>query len=377
MMGGWHEAAKSLLERRLAAADVRLDGRRPWDIRIHRPRFVRRVLVGGALALGEGYMAGDWDAADLETLFFRLLRAGLDRGASFAPGPLLRRAGALLFNAQSPRRAGHIGRVHYDLGNDLYEAMLDRRMVYSCGYWRRADDLEAAQEAKLDLICRKLRLEPGMRLLDIGCGFGSLLFYAAERYGVIGHGITVSQRQAAWAQEHRGALPVTIEVCDYRALPATGYDRIVSVGMVEHVGWRNYRAFMKTAAERLVDGGSFLLHTIGSNTSVRQTDPWIAKYIFPNSHLPSLAQLTRAAENLLLLDDLHSFGPDYTLTLRAWLRRFITAWPQLGSRYDEVFRRMWSYYLQISAAAFRAGHIQLWQLLFSKPPRDTIADTVR
>ncbi len=376
-MGGWHEAAKSLLERRLAAAGVRLDGGRPWDIQTHRPRFVRRVLWGGSLAFGESYMAGDWEAADLEELFFRLLRAGLERRPAFSPGALWRGLRASLFNAQTPRRAGHVGRRHYDLGNELFAAMLDRRRVYSCGYWRDADDLEAAQEAKLDLICRKLGLQPGMRLLDIGCGFGSLLFYAAERYGVIGHGITVSRRQAEWAREHNSGLPVTIEIRDYRSLPAASYDRVVSVGMVEHVGWRNYRAFMNTAAERLAAGGLFLLHTIGSNTSVRQTDPWIAKYIFPNSNLPSLAQLARAAENLLLLDDLHSFGPDYTLTLRAWYRRFTAAWPKLSAIYDETFRRMWSYYLQISAAAFRAGHIQLWQLLFSKAPRNVIAETVR
>ncbi|MGJ4804231.1 cyclopropane fatty acyl phospholipid synthase [Luteimonas sp. SDU82] len=354
---------RNRLQDLLAEADVRIDGPRPWDLRIHDPHLPARLLAGGSLALGESYMDGAWDADSLDGFLHRLLSAGIDRRVhGFAD---LRLAVlARLFNLQRGHRSYEVGERHYDLGNDLYRAMLGRRLVYSCGYWRDAADLDAAQEAKLDLCCRKLGLAPGMRLLDIGCGWGELLRFAAERHGIAGVGLTVSVEQAAYARELCAGLPVEIRVQDYRELDQR-FDRIVSVGMFEHVGVRNYPAYFDIARRCLGEGGLFLLHTIGGRLSRNHTDPWIAKYIFPNSMLPSAAQLASALEGRFVIEDWHNFGADYDRTLQAWRDNIEAAWTALPARYDTRFRRMWRYYLAGSMAAARARLIQLWQLVLS------------
>ena len=354
---------RTRLQDLLAEADIHVDGARPWDLRMHDAGLPARLLAGGSLALGESYMDGGWDTGSLDGFLWRLLRAGIDRRVhGFAD---LRLAVlARLFNLQRGRRSYEVGERHYDLGNDLYRAMLGSRLVYSCGYWRDAQDLDAAQEAKLDLCCRKLGLAPGMRLLDIGCGWGELLRFAAERHGVTGVGITISGEQAACARELCAGLPVEIRVQDYRELDER-FDRIVSVGMFEHVGVRNYPHYFDVARRCLVDGGLFLLHTIGANVSRNHTDPWIAKYIFPNSMLPSAAQVTAALEGRFVIEDWHNFGADYDRTLQAWRDNIERAWDALPTRYDERFRRMWRYYLAGSMAAARARLLQLWQLVLS------------
>ncbi|TYT25186.1 cyclopropane fatty acyl phospholipid synthase [Luteimonas viscosa] len=351
------------LQALLAEADVRVDGVRPWDLRLRDPGVPARLLSGGSLALGESYMDGGWDADSLDGLLQRLLAAHLERRVhGFAD---LRLAVlARLFNLQHGRRAHVVGERHYDLGNDLYAAMLGKRMVYSCGYWRTAGDLDAAQEAKLDLCCRKLGLRPGMSLLDIGCGWGEMLRFAAQRYGVSGKGVTISREQAAYARDLCAGLPVEIRVQDYRELDGT-FDRIVSIGMFEHVGVKNYEAYFDLARRCLAPDGLFLLHTIGGNISRMHTDPWIAKYIFPNSMLPSAAQLAAALEGRFVIEDWHSFGADYDRTLQAWRDNIEAAWTTLPARYDERFRRMWRYYLSASMASFRVRLIQLWQLVLS------------
>ena len=269
-----------------------------------------------------------------------------------------------MVNLQKPSRAFQIGRHHYDIGNDLFSRMLDRRMIYSCGYWKNATTLDEAQEAKLDLVCRKLGLCPGMRVLDIGCGWGGTARFAAERYGVAVVGITVSEKQVQLAQEACAGLDIDIRLQDYRQLDGT-FDRVLSIGMFEHVGCKNYRAFMRVVRDRLVDDGLFLLHTIGSNRSVTRTDPWTERYIFPNSMLPSAAQIAAAAEGTLVIEDWHSFGPDYDTTLMHWHRNFVEHWSELVDRYDERFHRMWRYFLLSSAGSFRARHNQLWQVVLS------------
>jgi len=272
---------------------------------------------------------------------------------------------AKLINEQTKERSLIVGEQHYDLGNDLYELMLDNYMIYSCGYWKNATNLNEAQEAKLDLICRKLRLKPGMTVLDIGCGWGGFAKYAAEHYDVKVTGVTISKEQAKYAQEFCKGLPVTILVKDYRDVKEA-FDRVVSIGMFEHVGYKNYREFMEVSNHCLKDNGLSLLHTIGSNTTVTSGDPWILKYIFPNSMLPSICQIANAFEGLFIMEDWHNFGADYDKTLMAWHERFTKNWDKVKEKYGERFYRMWNYYLLSCAALFRARQAQLWQIVLSK-----------
>lgn len=368
---------KKLIEGYLSEAGIKINGNNPWDLQVHNDRLYGRVLAGGTLAAGESYMEGWWDVEQLDKFFEKVFETMLhERFHRTLPVVWLRLKNKLL-NTQSVKRSYKVGKEHYDRGIELFKRMLDKRLIYSCGYWKNAETLDQAQEDKLDLICRKLELEPGMRFLDIGCGWGGLLKFAAENYGVEGTGITISNDQAEYARESCNGLPVTIKLMDYRELNET-FDRIASVGMAEHVGAKNYATFMQTAHRCLENDGLFLLHTIGSNCSTTHTDPWIEKYIFPNSMLPSLAQLTRAAESTRWrMDDLHSFGPYYDRTLMAWDDNFRNTRDELPARYDETFYRMWRFYLMSSAASFRVRHIQLWQLLFSKSSRRAMTDTIR
>ena len=355
--------ARQKIEAILGLADIRVGGDRPWDIQVHDKRLYPRILAQGSLGMGEAYMDGWWDSTGIDQLVTRIMTAGLRR--KVAPLTLLWPAlQARLFNLQSLGRAFEVGEAHYDLGNDLFERMLDRRMAYSCGYWLNAADLDAAQEAKLDLVCRKLDLKAGQRVLDIGCGWGSFAGFAAERYGAEVFGVTVSKEQARWVEERYRDLPVSAIVQDYRSLEGE-YDHVVSIGMFEHVGRKNYREYMRVARRCLKPGGLFLLHTIGRRYSRNATEPWIEKYIFPNAQLPSMADISRAVEHLFVIEDVHNFGADYDRTLMAWHEKFERAWPELSVRYDERFRRMWRYYLLTNAAAFRARRTQLWQVVLS------------
>ena len=356
----------------LAPSGVQINGNRPWDLQIHDASFYGRVLSGGSVALGESYMDGWWDCEALDQFFERIFDDQLDRKVTTNPRLFLWlvlkskiiNAHNRIMNAQHRSKAYVVGERHYDIGNDLFSLMLDKGLNYSCGYWQTAETLDAAQEAKLDVICRKLGLRPGMTVLDIGCGWGSFAKYAAEHFGATVHGVTVSREQVTFANESCKGLDVNIELKDYRDL-TDNVDRIVSVGMFEHVGRRNYRTFMKVVHRCLKADGLFLLHTIAENTSTNSTDPWITKYIFPNSMLPSAKQITAAAEGLFVLEHWESFGQYYDKTLMAWYNKFTTNWAKLKDAYDERFYRMWTYYLLASAATFRSRRNQLWQIVFS------------
>lgn len=362
------DGVPAVIEQLLEPADIRINGQRPWDIQVFDHRLYHEVLTHNSLGLGEAYMAGMWECDDLSGMFTRLLRARLDEvplgSAKFYLA--LHYFHASLQNLQSKRRAFQVGEEHYDIGNDLYQAMLDSNWCYSCGYWAKADNLEDAQVAKMDLICRKLQLKPGMTVLDVGCGWGSLSRFMAANYGVNVTGITVSKEQVAMGAERCQGLPVSIELKDYRDLTGQ-FDRIVSVGMFEHVGHKNYAEFFDIMHRCLADDGLFLLHSIGRECSTDGADPWIDKYIFPNGELPSVARIGAASEGKFLIEDLHNFGPDYDRTLMAWWDNFQQAWPQLqGDKYDARFARMWRYYLQACAGFFRSKRGQLWQLVLSK-----------
>jgi cyclopropane-fatty-acyl-phospholipid synthase len=353
------------VEQLLSLADIRIGGGRPWDPQVHRDEFYPRVLGHGTLGLGEAWMEGWWDCPALDELAARAWAARLPRKIQVWRD-MPRILQARLFNLQRGRRAFRIGEHHYDIGDDFYRRMLGPTMVYSCGYWKDAATLDAAQIAKLDLVCRKLQLEPGQRVLDIGCGWGTAARYAAERYGVQVVGITVSRRQAEYARTLNRGLPVEIRLADYRGLNES-FDRIFSIGMFEHVGHRNYRAYFRTVRRCLRAGGLFLLHTIGSPRTLTRTDPWVSRYIFPNSMLPSAKQIAAATEGLMIIEDWHSFGADYDHTLMSWFRNIEAAWPELdGTRYDQRFRRMWRFYLLSCAGGFRAREMQLWQIVLSR-----------
>ena len=364
--------AERIVTNVLAEAGIQVNGPHPWDIHVHDPRFFARVLRSKNLGLGETYMDGWWDCPRLDQLFDRLLRARSDDQIIDRPLERLRVLASGIRNMQSRRRSRRVAECHYDLGNDLYAAMLDDHQQYSCAYFKNGDNLHRAQARKLRLICDKLELKSGMRLLDIGCGFGGLARFAAREYGCDVVGVNISRQQIAFAREACAELPVEIREQDYRTLGGDEanperFERVVSVGMFEHVGPRNHRAFMRVAARCLKRGGAFLLHTIGSNRTCTCCDPWIDRYIFPGGCLPSIAQIGRAAEGLLVMEDWHNLGPHYDRTLMCWLANFRTAWPRLRARYGERFRRMWEYYLQSCAGAFRARDVQLWQIVFTRP----------
>ncbi len=361
--------ARKWIEKSLEQADIKIDGSRPFDIKVHDSRFFLCVLSGGSLAFGEAYMAGWWDSEQVDETVSRLLNAKIERKTyvKISRAPLL--LYSLVFNRQSSKRSFQVGEEHYDIGNDLYGAMLDSRKVYTCGYWKRAKNLEEAQEAKLDLVCKKLGLKKGDSVLDIGCGWGSFLKFAAEKYGVRGVGITVSKEQAHLARESLGNLPVEIRVEDYRETQGE-FDHVVSLGMFEHVGYKNYRSYMKVVKRVLKDNGLFLLHTIGGNRSVVSTDPWIEKYIFPNGMLPSISQIGKSIEGVFVMEDWHNFGTDYDKTLMEWFSDFDNSWTKLEAKYGSLvggkFYRMWKYYLLASAGSFRSRKNQLWQVVLSK-----------
>lgn len=366
------EKAKQVIKNILTPLDIRINGNRPWDIQINNPQFYQRVISGGSLALGESYMDGWWDCKALDEFFKRLLESRIDKkNKSLKPAILWEIFKARVMNLQSGARAFIIGRRHYDTGNRLFKIMLDKGLNYSCGYWHNACDLDEAQIGKLDLICRKIGLEQGMTVLDIGCGWGGFAKYAAETYGVKVKGITVSKEQAGYAREQSKGLDVTIELTDYHDLNEQ-FDRIVSIGMFEHVGWKNYKSFMEVVHRCLKDDGMFLLHTIAGNTPAKGTDPWIGTYIFPNSMLPSASQIFRAAEGLFILEDLHSLGRYYDQTLMAWYDNFTRNWDRLKDQYDMRFFRMWRYYLLSCAASFRSRRNQLLQIVFSKQGIDRV-----
>jgi cyclopropane-fatty-acyl-phospholipid synthase len=349
------------IERLFGECGVDIDGPNAWDIQVHHEDFYSRVLADGSLGLGESYMDGWWDVRDLDGFIYRLLAANLDDRVRTWRHALAWLTAAFL-NLQRRSRAFEVGERHYDLGNEFYEGMLDRRMMYSCAYWEGAHTLDAAQEAKLSLTFGKLGLRPANRVLDVGCGWGGALKYAAEKFGITGVGVTIAREQAAYARRSCEGLPIAIRLQDYREMREK-FDHVFSIGMFEHVGVRNYRKYMRVVRRCLHPGGRFLLHTIGGFKSTNHTDPWIHRYIFPNSMIPSRAQIERAVEGLFTDKGWQSFGEHYERTLLAWRANFERSWSRMASRYDERFRRMWHYYLSSCAAAFRARKLDVWQVL--------------
>lgn len=374
------------LERTIAEAlkyaDIEINGTRPWDIRIKDKRLYRRVLRDQQLGLGEAYMDGWWDVPKVDEFIARLIEAD-------APSKIKPSSAAVLHgitealkwqftNKQDIKKARKNASHHYNIGNDLYERMLDKRMIYSCAYWSGgAKTLNEAQEAKLDLICRKLELKKGMTLLDIGCGWGGFAEYAAKKYGVVVTGISPAAEQVKLAKKRTKGLKVKILQQDYRETKGS-FDRIVSLGMLEHVGIKNYPDFFDTCERLLAPGGMMLHHTIGGNKPyVASEAEWIDKYIFPGGMIPTIAEIAGAVERKFVIEDLHNFGPDYDKTLLAWHQNFLKHYDELSGTYDERFKRMWEYYLLIFAGMFRIRELQLWQFVMRRPERSKVYKAIR
>ncbi|MFO7725032.1 MAG: cyclopropane fatty acyl phospholipid synthase [Oceanipulchritudo sp.] len=356
------------IKKSFTEAGIAIDGDRPWDIKVIDKRLWRRLALHGSMGFGEAYMDGWWECEAIDEMVHRLM--ALDRDLN-RERLWYRLGGTLVFhllNLQRLSRAFQVGKAHYDIGNELYRRMLGEDMVYSCAFWEEgAETLEEAQRDKMELVCRKLCLEPGMTILDIGCGWGSFCKYAAETHGAKVVGLTISKEQAEKARDLCSGLPVEIKLQDYRTFSGR-FDRIVSIGMFEHVGPKNYATFMEQARSCLEPEGLFLLHTIGSNISYTNSRSWITRYIFPNGHIPSLAQVGTSTERRFVVEDLHNFGVNYDYTLMSWEANFRKSWDDIkgqSSRYNDRFYRMWRFYLLSCAGAFRARHLQLWQFVLS------------
>ncbi|MEM9336853.1 MAG: cyclopropane fatty acyl phospholipid synthase [Patescibacteria group bacterium] len=356
----------------LSEIDVQFNGSRPTDVTINDERAYKAIASGGTLAIGKAFMDNWWECEDLASLVARVYLDGdFERKiVAYDEWPLLIKG--LFFNLQSRARAYMVAHDHYDIGNDLYQAMLDERMVYTSAMWSGVTTLEAAQEQKLEALCQKMGLKAGDRILDIGCGWGSLMQFAAERYGVMCVGLTVSKEQKALGEERCQGLPVEFVLTDYREyVDETGFDHIVSVEMLEAVGPKNFKTYFNKVHELLKPGGRFVLQTIGLQTPARPAgDLWIDRYIFPNGILPSLSQLESHTRKLFTWEHLENIGPDYDPTLMAWWERFDKAYGELSQRnpkYDQRFYRMWKFYLQSCAGLFRARAVQDWQIVFRKP----------
>jgi cyclopropane-fatty-acyl-phospholipid synthase len=363
---GARGGARHTVVRLLAECGVQIDGPNAWDIRVLNDGFYSRVLANGSLGLGESYVDGWWEARDLDGFIHRLLISRLDQRV-WTWRDVAAWISAAVSNLQRVSRAFQVGERHYDLGNEFYEGMLDRRMIYSCAWWNGVNTLDEAQEAKLDLVFGKLDLRAGQRVLDVGCGWGGALRYAAEKFGVAGTGVTIARRQEEFARRNCAGLPIDIRLQDYRSLRDT-FDHIYSIGMFEHVGQRNYRTYMQVMRRCLRREGRFLLHTIGGFESTNHIDPWMNKYVFPNAVLPSQQQIVRAIDGLFVVDGWQRIGPHYDPTLMAWRANFERYWTQGQHSFDERFHRMWRYYLSAAAASFRARKVDVWQVLLAPMP---------
>lgn len=383
------DQAEQTIKELIRHAGIEINGRNPWDIQVHNNRFYKRALVEGSLGLGESYMDGDWNSKELDETVSKIIKGELEKKLKKSPKLVAYILKNKLINVTNIKGAKKVARIHYDLGNELYERMLDVDLNYTCAYWKGlpagrqgATTLLDAQNAKLELICKKLDLKKGMKVLDIGSGYGNFLRYAAKKYGVTGVGISLSKEQNALARKMSKGLPLKYLDLDYRDLDRKEkYDRIISIGMFEHVNYKNHAVFMQVTSDVLKDDGLFMLHTIGSRESYTSNDPWTDKYIFPNSLVPSLAQIAKAAEYKFTVEDVHNFGYYYYLTLMEWFKNFDKNWQELKNnypdKYDDRFYRMWKYYLMISAGGFKSRGLQLYQVVLSKGNGGKVYQSIR
>ncbi len=357
--------SKNTLQKFLNLADVQINGSRPWDIQIKNESVYEKFFSGGSVALGETYMQGLWDCQSLDALFYKILKAKLNKKVSFSLKEKMLILKARLFNLQTRKGSLRVAKQHYDLPSDFYMSFLDPYNQYTCGYFKNTTKLNQAQENKLNLICKKLYLNSHDKVLDIGCGWGGFAKFAAKKYGCSVTGITISKEQAKYAKKFTQGLPVKIEIKDYRDLKGS-FDKILICGMIEHVGHKNYRTIMEIVRKILSDRGLFLLHTLGASDSKSTLDTWLSKYIFPNSCVPTLEKICESVDGLFVMEDWHNFGAYYDQTLMAWFANFDRNWHKFSNQYNPAFYRMFKYYFLMCAGSFRARKNNLWQIVFSR-----------
>jgi len=397
------------IKRIFSSFGVDINGDKPSDMKFNTNKMWYRMVkyhIGiDRLAVGEGYMDGLWDCDDLQTFFEKVFLEShyAFNKHSMRVSKLVHSLPLLAFNLQSKSRCKKDISSHYDIGNDLFKLMLDRSMNYSCGYWTKnaflnptigenelqvktntlCETLDEAQLNKMLLIARKLNLSPGMTILDIGCGWGYLAKFLAINFDVHVLGITISKEQIKYAtttdlEQHEldflripglkseGTGTFKFELRDYRDTKET-FDRIVSVGMLEHVGKKNYDEYFKICHRNLKDDGLALIHTIGvCHDFVPQVEPWCNKYIFPGGMTPYQHQIVKATFGRFVIEDWHNMGYNYYRTLNVWHKNFLKSWPQLEGKYDQRFKRMWEFFLCSSAALFKTRRLNLWQIVLSK-----------
>lgn len=367
-------------------ADIKINGDNPHDIIVNHSRFYDKVMSNGSLGLGESYMDGDWDCKSLDKLFDNITTYNLREHAKEKCSVVDFVINKISSNGKL-KESEKLMKQHYDIGNDLYTSMLGGNpienqnhafMQYTCGYREITENknefnLRDAQIKKLELICKKAYLKSGMKILELGSGFGGFANYSSTNYGVEITAYNISKKQIEFSREWNKNLPVNIINKDYR-LAEGEFDRIISIGFAEHA---NLKELMKTAYKCLSRDGLFIIHTIGKLKPIRRTDPWINKYIFPGGNLHSISQLSEAAEGLFTILDIHNFGQDYDPTLMAWNENFQSSWPEIEKNYEHKvngkFKRMWEYYLLSCAGAFRVSEEnpkavknQLFQIILSK-----------
>jgi len=355
----------------LLTSNIEVDGDNPQDIQVHDTSVYDRWLRDGSLGIGESYMEGLWSSNALDQTMKQLIdnMDELESRVKKSPSLILYTLKLKFLNLQNKIGAKRVIEKHYNDDVNLFSEMLDSYMQYTCGYWNRgAKDLEVAQRNKMQLIAEKLHLKPGMQILDMGSGFGGLSYFLATEYDVRVTAVTLSENQHEWATCNFAHPNITFILGDYRDIMSGEYDRIVSVGLLEHIGIKNYQLFFKKVFSLLKPEGIYLLHTIGSARTTTSTDQWIDKYIFPGGQLPSFKQIVDSIEEPFVIEDWHNFGENYSQTLHAWHHNLKKDWQIKTSSIltDKEFR-MWEYYLLSCAGNFEArSSVQLWQIVICK-----------
>lgn len=343
----------------------------PLTITVNNKQFYKNMVSNGELGFAESYMDGHWDCSDLSAITYQLLinldklenalmKQSLTVGAS-----LLKQHISRLFQYNTREISKKMIEVHYDIGNDLYEKMLGKTMGYTCAYYYKPNmTLDEAQIAKFELVARKLHLKEGMTVLDMGCGWGQQAKYIADKYKVTILAVSLSKEQINWANENNKSDRVTYKLMDYRDVKGK-FDRVYSIGMLEHVGLNNYPVFFNKSYDVLKDDGILLVHFISTNPPKAKLSPFIDKYIFPNAYIPKKKDIIGSfLDNKWSLEDWQNIGVSYNTTLLAWYDN-IKDWKGLDN-YDKRFRRMWEFYLLGCASSFKAENDCLWQIVFTK-----------